>query len=147
MKISIKEEGTAFDLLAILCSLLSKEQERECDIKWQTATLLDIQKVIKKYKKIVLAVLNSSMREYIFNKDERNMINHILDKMESFDEEHKDEIYLLAREVENKIDIYSDWKTRELIYRIYPLNKNFEETGIAIYPYFSPKWNIKKSER
>lgn len=34
-----------------------------------------------------------------------------------------------------------------MIYRLMPLNANYIETGISLYPYFPPLWDTSKSER
>ncbi|MDE7045154.1 MAG: hypothetical protein K2O97_09140, partial [Acetatifactor sp.] len=59
----------------------------------------------------------------------------------------KTDIYWLVIEVEKRLDMYSDWQNRGVIYSLDPLNKNVKATGIVIYVRISPAWNTDKSER
>lgn len=78
----ICENDTAFDVLAELCSLLSKEDERKCEIRWKTAKEEHIQNVVGKYKDFEEIVLNSSDNEYRFNIDEIIVINTALEEFQ-----------------------------------------------------------------
>lgn len=143
----IDNSSTVFDVLAILCSAFTKEEEREYALKWVTATAKEIKMVINKYRNFESVILNSSSRQYIFNSDEINFLNQELDKIMNLDKQVKDELYLLAISIENKIDTYADWQLRGMIYRLEPLNANYKSQGISIYPYFLPQWDTSKSEK
>lgn len=138
---------TAFDVLAELCSYLSKEEERKSAIRWETASEEDISICIEKYRNLIAIILNSSAREYILSIEESEILEKEFLKLDKLEDKEIHEIYLLAMEVENKIDVYSNWQGKGMIYSLGPLNKNYATTGIAIYPYFAPLWDIRKSER
>lgn len=143
----LKELDTAFDVLAVLCAMITKENERRYALKWSNASQREVKRLIARYKKFIAIILNSSTKEYKLNIDEIEYINDVIEALESTDILGRDEVYHLAIEVENKLGPYSEWQCSGAAYRINPLNKNVEETGIAVYPYFSPQWNTDKSER
>lgn len=142
--------SNAFDLLAFLCSFFSKEKERECSEMTSVATLKDVREIIEKYKNIIAMVLNASADEYSFNSEEIEYINGYLKEMNDAFEKNEikfEEIYFLVIELEHCIDRFSDWQGRGAIFQIEPLNSNYKETGISIYPHYLPAWNTDKSER
>ena len=57
----LNQGDTAYDFLAVLCSMLPKEQERKCAIKWKTAGYNKVEKAIKEYQKYVDIILKSSL--------------------------------------------------------------------------------------
>ena len=61
--------------------------------------------------------------------------------------DRKNEIYLLAIEVEHSIEKYSAWQNNGVVYELSPLNTNVEKTGMLVYPCMHPQWNQAKSER
>lgn len=142
----ICENDTAFDVFAEICSLLSKEDERKCDISWKTAKEEQIRNVIEKYDDFVKIVLNSSLNEYRFNTDEILVINSTLEELKK-KTDAQDEIFRLAIEVEQKLDTYAGWLDNTVFHAIQPLNNNVDETKIEIYPYTEPFWDVQKSER
>ena len=143
----IKEGATVFDFLAVLCSLLSKEDERKCAIQWVTAEEEQIRKMLAEYKKCVEIVLKAVINEYKFNKDDILYLNGELKRIEDNIQNIQENIYLLAIQVENKLEEYSSWQNSAVIYHLQALNSNVKECGIAIYPHILPLWNTKKSER
>lgn len=146
----MNEESNVFDILAYLCSLFTKEKERECAERWVTAECEEIQMVLEKYKNLFATVLNASVSEYKFSNDEIMCLNSYLDEINENYEGGKlkfDEIYLLAIELEHYIDRFSDWQGKGVIFQMDPLNTNYETTGISIYPHYLPAWNTDKSER
>ncbi|MBQ2802859.1 MAG: hypothetical protein IJF07_03065 [Lachnospiraceae bacterium] len=147
IKLKLNEGSTVFDLLAMLCSKLSKNDEREAAIRWKTATEDTIEAFLAKYRNFIAIILNSSAHEYTFTSIECKYLNEELAKIEKWDKSKHEELFLLAVMVEKHIDVYSNWQCRGVCYLIKPLNVNFEDTGIRIYPYFSPRWNLDKSER
>lgn len=50
MTLHLNESDTAFELLAILCSLLDKTEERSCAIKYVTVTDDSVAYILEKYK-------------------------------------------------------------------------------------------------
>lgn len=142
--------SNAFDVLAFLCSFFSKEKERECSEMTSAAVLKDVQKIMGKYKNMIATVLNASVNEYRFNSEEIEFMNSCLKEIrESYEknEMNFNEIYFLIIQLEHCIDHFSDWLGKGAIFRVDPLNSNYEETGISIYPYYLPAWNTDKSER
>lgn len=122
----ICEKDTAFDVFAEICSLLSKEDERKCEIRWRTAKEEHIQDVVGKYKDFEDIVLNSSDNEYRFNKDEIMLINAMLKKLQ-MKSGIQDEIFLLAKKVERKLGTYLGWVDNPVFHSVSPLNSNVEE--------------------
>lgn len=138
---------TVFDLLALLCSMLTKEDERKYSIEWVVAGEEHIRDFINKYKNILAVILNASANEYKFTDDQTAYLNIELIQIEKECKSSKEDIYRLAIEVEKRIDMYSKWQNQGVIYRLEPLNTNYKETGIAVYPHIMPQWDTKKSER
>ena len=64
----LSEDSTAFDVLAYLCALLDKEDERECAIQWSAAAPRHIKNALNKYKEFLDIILKSSLNEYRFTK-------------------------------------------------------------------------------
>lgn len=141
------KNSTAFDLLAILCALLNKEEERKCAIAWVTADEKHVQNIIGNYRNILAIILNASANEYRFTSEEIEYLNQELRHVRKECENNKEEIYRLAVEVEKRLDMYSSWQNCGAFYTLEPLNTNAGITGIAIYPRFSPQWDTNKSER
>lgn len=141
------KNNTAFDLLAILCSLLTKEEERKYSIEWVTADEKHIREAINKHKNFLGVILNASANEYKFTNEEIMYLNKELRRIESECKNSKEDIYRLAIEAEKRMDMYSKWQSRGVIYRLEPLNTNYRETGIAVYPRIMPQWDTEKSER
>lgn len=81
MRLELASTSTVFDVLAAICSLLTKEEERRCAIKWETATKSQITRFLRKYKNFLEVILNCSMQEYTFNNDEIELINDVLDSL------------------------------------------------------------------
>lgn len=138
---------TVFDLLALLCSMLTKEDERKHSIEWVVAGEEHIRDFINKYKNILAVILNASANEYKFTDDQTAYLNNVLIQIEKGCKSSKEDIYRLAVEIEKRIDMYSKWQNQGVIYRLEPLNTNYKETGIAVYPHIMPQWDTKKSER
>lgn len=143
----LNRNSTAFDLLAILCSLLTREEERKYAITWTTADAKHIRNIIDKYRNLLAVILNASANEYRFTSEETEYLNEELRKIKKECKDNKEEIYRLAIEVEKRLDMYSAWQNRGVIYQLEPLNDNTEKTGIAIYPHIMPQWDTEKSER
>ena len=143
----LNRNSTAFDLLAILCSFLTKEEERKYAIAWVTAEERHIRSIINKYRNFLAVILNASANEYRFTNEELKYLNEELRNIKKKCTDNKEEIYRLAIEVEKRLDMYSTWQTRGVIYTLEPLNGNAEKTGIAIYPRKTPQWDTEKSER
>lgn len=143
----ININGTVFDLLAILCSCLSREEERECAIAFWTANEDGLRDIIEKYSKVMKIVIDSAEEEYIFNDADVAYLNGVLKSIEENITEMKKEIYWLIIQIENGLDKYNSWQNHNPIYQLEPLNHNVEECGIAIYPRISPRWDVSKSER
>lgn len=137
---------TTYSILATLCSLLTKEKERECVIKWNTASKNDIMKPLMKYQNFINLILNPSLNEYTLNMEESIYANQILNDLLYAEETPFDEIFLLAIITEENIPVYTDWQCKGVLHTIEPLNNNYQEAGIALYPYFQPYWNTTKSE-
>lgn len=153
----ICENDTAFDVLAELCSLLSKEDERKCEIRWKTAKEEHIQNIVGKYKDFEEIVLNSSDNEYRFNIDEIIVINTALEEFQmkseadgqqiACDRRIQDEIFLLAIKVEQNLGTYQGWVDNFVFHSVPPLNNNVEKSGIEVFPRTCPFWDLNKSER
>ncbi|MCM1087734.1 MAG: hypothetical protein NC419_06225 [Muribaculaceae bacterium] len=140
----LDERTTVFDLLAYLCSLFTKEEERYCAIQWVSAEEKHVRKIIDTYKNFLAVILNASANEYRF---EDAGISYINKELEKIQEENKVSIFWLIIEMEKRINMYSGLQNRGVIYCLEPLNRNIKETGIAIYPRITPLWNTDKSER
>lgn len=56
----LNEESTVFDLLAILCSLFTKEEERLYSIRRTTADEKHVQIIISTYKNFLALILNAA---------------------------------------------------------------------------------------
>lgn len=133
------KNNTAFDLLAFLCSLLTKEEERKYSIEWVSADEKHIQYIVNKYKNFLAVILNASANEYKFTNEEIAYLNKELSQMENECKNSKENIYRLAIEVEKRIDMYSKWQGCGAIYKLEPLNANYKKTGIAVYPHSIPQ--------
>jgi predicted amidohydrolase len=143
----LNKNSTAFDLLAILCSLLTKEEERRYAIAWAAADEEHIRDAINKNENFLAVILKASANEYRFTSGEIKYLNGELRNIKKECVKNKEEIYRLAVEVEKRLNMYSAWQNRGVIYRMDPLNINVDKTGIAIYPHIKPRWDTKKSER
>lgn len=139
--------STAYDLLAYLCSCIPKEYERKIAIKWKNAKRYNVRAILSKYKKMMQIVLDASVRKHIFEENEIAVLNTAIAEIEKLDADDLYEIYLLAVEIENKIGGYEGWNTQSMFWSMEPLNQNYREVGISIYPYYGPAWEEKKSER
>ncbi len=139
--------STVFDFLAILCALLTKEEERLYAIKWMTADEKHLQKIIYTYRNLLAVILNASVEEYRLDNKSISYLNEELERLQNGKDNNKEHIFRLAVEVEKRLDMYSAGPNRGVIYRLEPLNANVKETQIAIYPRIMPRWNTKKSER
>lgn len=142
---TLKINDSVFDLLAYLYSSLSLDDERKCAIAWSTAKESYTRSFISKYRVLLNAVRQSSANEYIFEQNDMEDINGYLAIIEK--ENNKDEIYLLIIQIEESIEAYFQWGINKACYMIEPLNKNNMETGVSVYPYHHPRWDISKSER
>lgn len=69
---------TVFDLLALLCSMLTKEEERKYSIEWAVAGEEHIYDIINKYKNFLAVILNASANEYKFTDEETAYLNNEL---------------------------------------------------------------------
>lgn len=143
----LEGNGTVFDVLACLCALLDREDERACAIQWSTATKENIKTVIDKYKDFLNVILKLSVREYKLDISDVIFLNNELDKLKQQKDKIKSDIYLLTIEVEHRIEKFSGWQNEKVLYELKPLNTNVELTNISIYPCVRPKWEQKKSER
>lgn len=103
---------TVFDLLALLCSMLTKEDERKHSIEWVVAGEEHIRDFINKYKNILAVILNASANEYRFTDDQTAYLNNVLIQMEKECKSSTEDIYRLAIEVEKRIDMYSKWQNQ-----------------------------------
>lgn len=146
----LEKNSNAFDLLAFLCSFFTKEKERECSEMRCASIPHNVQSVLEKYKNLLAIVLNVSANEYRFNSEEIQYINGYLQELEEdckADAMEFGPLYLLIIEIEHCIERYSYWQGRGVIFRMDPLNSNYDETDIYIYPHYLPAWNTDKSER
>ena len=143
----LNQGDTAYDFLAVLCSMLPKEQERKCAIKWKTAGYNKVEKAIKEYQKYVDIILKSSLEQYALDDQAVCQINQFLEQAEEPDEQMMNEIYLLAVRIEKQLSACTELICEGMVTRLKPLNRNYRETGISIYPYFAPEWDTGKSER
>lgn len=141
------KNNTVFDLLAYLCSLLSKEDERKYSTEWAVAGEEHVRDILNKYKNFLAVILNASANEYKFTDTEIAYLNKELIQLKKECKNNREDIYRLAIEVEKRIDMYSKWQNRGVVYRLEPLNTNHKKTGIAVYPHILPQWDTKKSER
>ena len=100
----LNQGDTAYDFLAVLCSMLPKEQERKCAIKWKTAGYNKVEKAIKEYQKYVDIILKSSLetRDLVYDQAVCQ-INQFLEQAEEPDEQMMNEIYLLAVRIEKQL--------------------------------------------
>lgn len=142
----IYEDGTAFDALAEICSLLSKEAERKCEISWKTAEEDNIRIMIEKYEDFIETVLNSSDNEYKFNKKDIASVNTVLKELRE-ESDVQDVLFHLAIAIEQSLGAYSGWLNNKVFHAVAPLNSNVDETGIKIFPRTVPFWSLRKSER
>lgn len=143
----ISTSNNVFDILALLCSFLTLEEERECAILWETASEQNVRTCLKIYKKFIDIILDISVKNVTLGNEEVEYINSVLDDLKQNHESKKEYIYLLAREVENKLELYSEWQMEEVFYVVEPLNTNYKETGVILYPHTKPRWDMSKSER
>jgi len=143
----LSEDSTAFDVLAYLCALLDKEDERECAIQWSAAAPRHIKNALNKYKEFLDIILKSSLNEYRFTISDIEYLSSELKQLKQEKESKKHEIYILATEVERRIEKYSMWQNENVIYEVKPLNTNVDLTDVFIYPCTHPHWNQSKSER
>lgn len=141
------KNNTVFDLLALLCSLLHKEDERKYSIEWAVAGEEHVRDILNKYKNFLAVILNASANEYKFTDSEIAYLNKELNQLKKECKNDREDIYRLVIEVEKRLDMYSKWQNRGVIYRLEPLNTNHKKTGIAVYPHIMPQWDTKKSER
>ncbi len=139
----LEESSNVFELLALLGTMIIREEENECAQNWAVASEAVITNFLKKYKNFLAIILNSSANEYKFTDKEVDYLNRELDKLKG----KKDDIYFLLLQTEQRIDMYANWQCRGMIYELGPLNGNAEETGIAVYPHGVPEWDVSKSER
>ncbi len=142
----IYEDSTAFDVLAEICSLLNKEDERKCEISWKTAEEVDVRIVIKKYEGFIKMVLNSSDNEYKFKKADIEIVNSVLEGLRK-ESDIQYVFFHLAIAVEQSLKAYSGWLNSSVFHAVTPLNRNVDETGIEIFPRTMPFWSLRKSER
>ena len=96
--------GTVFDLLAILCSFLNKEDERECAIQLWTANEDFLSSIIEKYNKLEKIVIDSVKHEYIFNDADIAYINEVLKEIQENIIEIKKEIFWLILQIEKGLE-------------------------------------------
>lgn len=146
----LEENSSAFDLLAFLCSVFTKEKERECAEMRSTVVKETVQKVVEQYKNLIALVLNASANEYRFNSEEIQCINDYLQKIDENCKKNTAEfgqLYFLTIEIEHCIERFANWQGRGVVFPIAPLNSNYNETNIYIYPHYPPAWNVDKSER
>lgn len=122
---------TVFDLLAILCSMLTKEEERMYSVEWVVSGEEHIRDIISKYRNLLAVILNASANEYKFTDEETVYLNNELTRIEKECKSNKKDIYRLVIEIEKRIDIYSKWQNQGVIYTLKPLNTNYRKTGIA----------------
>ena len=137
--------STVFDVLAYLCSMFTKEEERYYAIQWVTADEKHVGRVINTYRNFLAIILNASANEYRLDDKDLSYLNEVLEKMEK--QVNKGDIFRLIIEIEKRMDMYSGWQNRGVIYDLKPLNVNVGETGIAVYPRVRPSWDTDKSER
>lgn len=137
--------NTVFDLLAVLCSCFSKEEERSCVKKWSLHES-EMRSYIAKYSFYIDLVLNMADNEYIFSDSDLSKVNRLLNDIET-DHISSSVLFMLTVQIANAIDVYQCWQMKGNIFRMEPLNSNYEECGISIYPHTDPKWDVSKSER
>lgn len=135
---------TVYDFLAVLCAHMDKEKERQCAIRRTGMEESHFKKMIEKYEPILKMVLNSVANEYKFNSSELVHINELL---QNLSKEADDDIFHLTVAVEQVIPAYTGWLEETVFHPILPMNHNWKETGIEIYPRTIPKWKLDKSER
>lgn len=135
---------TVYDFLAELCVRIDKNMERMCAIRRTGMEQLHFTKMIEKYDSFLKMVLNSITNEYKFNSNELVQIEELLQRL---DKDADDEIFHLAVAVEQAIPAYTGWLGETVFHSVLPMNKNWKETGIEIYPRTVPLWKLDKSER
>lgn len=92
--------STVFDFLAILCALLTKEEERLYAIKWMTADEKHLQKIIYTYRNLLAVILNASVEEYRLDNKSISYLNEELERLQNGKDNNKEHIFRLAVEVE-----------------------------------------------
>ncbi len=112
---------------------------------WAAASQEYIDKVVKKHKNLMTIILNASTNNYEIDDESVCYINDVLEELNH--PECLEEVYLLTRLIESRIDTYNPCKVDNFIEKIEALNNNYVETGIRIYPRYEPAWNTGKSER
>lgn len=137
--------NTSFDLLAILCSWFTPEEERRWAIRWARTGEKASEVVVQKYRRLIAIVLNASTCGYEFSDDDIDYINNVLDGIDK--QKDLEEVFLLACLIENSIDIYAPPRIDAMIEEVEALNGNFDETGIRVFPHYQPAWDTSKSER
>lgn len=135
---------TVYDFLAELCSCMDKEKERQCAIRRVGMEERHFKEMIAKYDPFLKMVLNSIANEYKFNSNELVYIDELLQHLSK---DASDEIFHLAVAVEQTLPAYTGWLEETVFHSVSPMNKNWEKTGIEIYPRTMPMWKLDKSER
>ncbi len=135
---------TVYDLLAKLCALMDKNMERKCAIQRTGMDEHHFKEINEKYEPLIKMVLNSIAHEYIFNSDE---LIYIRELIQNLPKDACDEIFHLAVAVEQVIPPYDGWLGETMFHSVSPMNQNYAETGIEIYPRTTPQWRLDKSER
>lgn len=110
-----------------------------------TASQEYIDKVLKKYQHFMEIVLEANAYNYELADEGICYINGVLEQF--CRDEDLDEVYLLIRLIERRIDAYNPDRKDDFIEEIEALNGNFCETGIRVYPRYEPGWDTAKSER
>lgn len=135
---------TVYDFLAELCARIDKDKERKCAIRRTGMDQQHFKKMIEKYDPFLKMVLNSIANEYKFNSNELVRIEELLQRL---GKDADDEIFHLAVAIEQAIPAYTGWLDETVFHSVLPMNKNWKETGIEIYPRTVPLWKLDKSER
>lgn len=143
----LRENSTVFDVLACLCALLDRDDERESAIQWTTASRENIKTVLAKYKNFMSIIMKATLSENILNESDIRYMNDELWQLQQEKNKRKSDIYLLAIEIEHRIEKYTKWQNQKVVYEVKPLNTNVDLTSISIYPCTHPRWEQKKSER
>lgn len=136
---------TVFDLLAVLCSFFTPEEERKCAMKWAGSTDAQAARIMKKYKQLLDVTLEASSRDYVFDAQEISYVNEVLRELES--QTPLEELFLLARLVEGKIGSYRQLWMNSTGETVTALNANSAEIGVSVLPRYHPVWNLRKSSR
>lgn len=135
---------TVYDFLAELCARMDKKNERRCATLRTGMEEDHLKKMIEKYEPFRKMVLNSISNEYKFTSNE---LVHIDELLQHLSRDACDEIFHLAVAVEQAIPAYTGWLDETVFHSVFPLNQNWKETGIEIYPRTVPMWKLSKSER